>query len=232
MLLLALLPLAACAEELTGQLGSRNVIVVVHSVPRPDGGWRLTGEYVILPTLQRRYLEGERSPQLGVTTLREGTSPIFFGHPSSGELRGTWRGGVFKGTRYGPGGQERERFEFSEEFPSMDGYSAKVRCRGEEARYAYELAYTAESGALRAFEWRSRVQPGGHACELLGLQQQPFQGGLRLAAGECSVTLREVGEAVKLSAEGCSRHCGSQAWLEPMLVERRGSCRLLHPEAR
>src|SRR5436190_23034014 len=35
------------------------------------------------------------------------------GRPATGELRGTWRGGIFKGTRFGPGGQERERFEFS-----------------------------------------------------------------------------------------------------------------------
>jgi hypothetical protein len=33
--------------------------------------------------------------------------------------------------RAGPGGQERERLEFTEEFPAMDGYSANVRghCR-------------------------------------------------------------------------------------------------------
>ena len=34
----------------------------------PDSGWQLTGEYLLLPTMQRRFLEGERSPQIGVTT--------------------------------------------------------------------------------------------------------------------------------------------------------------------
>ena len=32
----------------------------------------------------------------------------------------------------GPG-QKREQFEFSEEFPAMDSYSANVRCEAKEA---------------------------------------------------------------------------------------------------
>jgi hypothetical protein len=220
-------------RELAGTLGSRSALAVLHSVQRPDGGWRVTGEYVLLPTLQRRFLEGERSPELGVTTLKEGVTAILFGHDPTGELRGTWRGGVFKGTRYGPGGQERERFELSEEFPSMAGYGAAVRCEAEHARYAASLSYAVEKGSVKSFDWRSRVQPGGHSCHLSGLQQQPFRGGLQLAAGPCRVTLRELGgEVVKVAAEGCSSLCGSQAYLEPMLVERRGNCRLLLPEAR
>jgi hypothetical protein len=226
------LPLAALSQEMVGQLGSRDALLVLHSLQQPDGSWRVTGEYVVFPTLQRRFLEGERSPELGLTSLKEGTTPILFGHDPTGELRGTWRGGVFKGMRYGPGGQERERFEFSEEFPSMAGYSATVRCQAQDGRYSASLDFSAESGKVGAFEWRSSVQPSGHSCQLADLRQQPFDGGLRLAAGECRVTLREVGGVVKIAAEGCSAHCGSQAYLEPMLVERRGSCRLLRPEAR
>jgi hypothetical protein len=225
------LPCAALAQEMAGQLGSRDAVMVLHAVRQPDGGWHVTGEYVIFPTLQRRFLEGERSPQLGVTTLKEGATAILFGHDPTGELRGTWRDGVFKGTRYGPGGQERERFEFSEKFPSMAGYSAVVRCEAGQGRYAATLQFAVEAGSVRRFEWRSRVQPDGHSCELTALQQQPFAGGLQLAAGGCRVTFREVGGAVKIAAEGCAEHCGSQAYLEPMVVER-GSCRLLRPEAR
>ena len=64
--------------------------------------------------MQQRFLEGERSKQLGVTFLKEGNTPILYGRPATATLQGTWSGGVFKGARYGPGGQERERFEFSE----------------------------------------------------------------------------------------------------------------------
>lgn len=226
------MPLAGVAEEMAGHLGSRSALLVLHAFPQPDGSARVTGEYIVLPTLQRRFLEGERSPQLGLTSLKEGTTPILFGHDPTGELRGTWRAGVFKGMRHGPGGQERERFEFGEEFPAMDGYSATVRCEAAgEPRYSSSLSYTVERGSIQGFEWRSRVQPGGHTCELNGLRQQPFKGGLRLALGECRVTLREVGDAVKVAAEGCSAQCGSQAYLEPVLIEGR-SCRLLRPEAR
>jgi hypothetical protein len=35
---------------------------------------------------------------------------------------------------------------------------------------------------------------------------------------------------VKVSAEGCSASCGSGAYFEPVLVDRRGSCSLLRPE--
>ena len=230
--LLLALPLAAAAQEMVGQLGSRDALLVLHALEQPDGSWRVTGEYVVFPTLQRRFLEGERSPELGLTSLKEGSTPILFGHDPTGELRGTWRGGVFKGMRYGPGGQERERFEFSEAFPSMAGYSAALRCQAQDGRYSSSLELSAESGKVKAFEWRSSVQPGGHSCQLAGLRQEPFEGGLRLAAGECRVTLREIGGLVKIAAEGCSGLCGSQAYREPILVERRGGCRLLRPEAR
>ena len=109
-----------------GQLGNVTTLLVLHSTRAADGALRHTGEYIVLPALRRRFVDGESSPEIGVTTLREGTSPILFGREPTGELRGSLRGGVFKGTRFGPGGQERERFEFSEEFPAMTGYSAKV----------------------------------------------------------------------------------------------------------
>ena len=218
--------------ELVGQVGSRNALLVMHATQREDGGWQLAGEYLLLPTLARRYVEGERSPEIGVTNLKEGTTPILFGRPATGELRGSWRGGAFKGMRYGPGGQERERFEFSEDFPAMDGYSAEVRCQAGEGRYSSTLNLSVDAGTVKSFEWRSRVEPGGHVCALSGVKQQGAKGGLVLAAGKCRVVLRDLGEYVKAAAEDCAEACGSQAYLEPLLIDRRGNCRLLRPEAR
>ena len=220
------------SRELVGHIGSRDALLVMHASERQDGGWQLTGEYLLVPTMTRRFLEGERSPQMGVTTLKEGTTAILFGRPATGELRGTWRGGAFKGTRHGPGGQERESFEFSEEFASMDAYAATVRCEAGDERYASALGYSVEAGKLKSFEWRSKLSRSGHACAIDKLQQQSFSGGLRFAADGCTVTLREVGEHVKVAAEGCARLCGSEAYLEPLLVDRRGRCRLLRPEAK
>ena len=223
---------AAETRELVGQVGSRSALMVLHATQRPDGGWQVAGEYLLLPTLVRRYLEGERSPEIGVTTLKEGTTPILFGRPPTGELRGTWRAGTFKGMRHGPGGQERERFAFSEEFPAMDGYGAEVRCEAAEGRYQSSLAYIVGHGQIRSFEWRSRVEPGGHACALTAARQVPAKGGLALVSGKCRVSLRDLGDYVKAAAEDCAEVCGSQAYFEPLLIDRRGNCRLLRPEAR
>jgi hypothetical protein len=230
LLIIALcIPAAAWSEEkaqtseLVGHLGSRAALLVLNATQGPDGGWRLTGEYILFPTQTRRFLQGERGPELGVTTLKEGSTPILYGHDPIGELRGIWRDGSFKGTRYAAGGQEREHFEFSEEFPPMHGYSAAVRCQAGEST----LAYVAEQGRLKSFEWRSG------ACTLAGLRQQAAaRGGMRLASGGCTVTLREVGELVKVAAEGCQAQCRGQAAPEPLIVERRGSCRLLRTQAR
>lgn len=236
--MLVLLPLGALGEqppetrELFGQMGSRSALMVLHATQRADGGWQVAGEYLILPTLVRRYLEGERSPEIGVTTLKEGTTPILFGRPPAGELRGTWRGGAFKGMRYGPGGQERERFEFSEAFPTMQEYSAQVGCEGSDGRYRFSLAYAVQEGSVERFEWRSQVDPGGHACSVSGAKQERVDGGIALALGRCRVTLRDLGDYVKAAAENCAELCGSQAYLEPLLVDRRGNCRLLRAEAR
>jgi len=219
-------------RELIGHLGGRAALIHLYATELPDGSARVTGEYVLLPTLQQRFLEGERSKQLGVTTLREGNSAILYGRPATGSLQGTWSGGVFKGTRFGPGGQERERFEFSESFPSMDGYSAGVRCETAEGRYAATLAYAIESGKLKSFEWRSKVSPGEHPCTVTGLEQRRLEGGLSFAAGRCTVSLRDLGEYVRVTAEGCAAMCGSQGYLEPVLVDRRGGCQLLRPQSR
>jgi len=220
------------ARELIGQLGGRAALIHLYATERPDGSARVTGDYIVLPTLQQRFLEGDRSKQLGVTFLNEGSSPILYGRPVTATLQGTWSGGVFKGARFGPGGQQRERFEFSENFPSMDGYGAAVRCEMSEGRYASTLAYAIESGKLKSIEWRSRVAPGEHPCNLTGLEQRPHNGGLRFAAGRCSVTLRDLGEVVRVAAEGCAEMCGSQGYLEPVLVDRRGGCQLLRPQQR
>jgi hypothetical protein len=219
-------------RELIGQLGGRTALLHLYATPQPDGSARVTGEYMVLPTMQQRYLEGERSKQLGVTFLKEGNSPILYGRPATATLQGTWSGGVFKGGRYGPGGQQRERFEFSENFPAMDGYSASARCEIAEGRYTSTLAYAVENGKLRSIEWRSKVAPGGHPCAIGGLEQRPFNGGLRFASGRCSVTLRNLGELVRVTADDCAAMCGSQGYLEPVLIDRRGGCQLLRPQSR
>ena len=219
-------------RELVGQLGNRSALLILHATQRKDEGWQVTGEYLILPSMVRRYLEGERSPQLGLTTLKEGNSAILFGRPATGELRGTWRDGVFRGTRHAPGGQERERFEFSEEFASMDAYSAQLRCEAADGRYGATLAYAVQGGQLQSLDWQSKLAPSGHSCKLSGLRQTPFKGGLRAESGGCRVTLREVGEFVAIAAENCAQACGSEAYLEPMLVDRRGNCQLLRPVPR
>ena len=223
---------AGTARELLGQLGGRTAVMTLHETPRPDGSARLTGEYLILPTLQLRYLEGERSKQLGVTFLKEGHSPILYGRPGTATLQGTWSAGVFKGARYAPGGQERERFEFSEKFPSMADYSAEVRCKLEEGRYASVLQYEVRSGRLKSLDWSSRVEPSGHTCSVVANEQAPLEGGLRFVSGRCHVTLRDLGEYVRVSALDCSEQCGSLAYLEPVLVERGGGCLLLRPLSR
>lgn len=223
-------------RELIGQLGGRTALLHLHSTSQPDGSARITGDYLVLPTLQQRFLEGERSKQLGVTFLKEGATPILYGRPATATLRGTWSGGVFKGVRYGPGGQQRERFEFSEAFPPMDAYSANVRCEISEGRYASTLAYAVDNGRLKGIDWRSKVAPGDHPCALAGLEQRPdnggLRGGLKFTAGRCSVTLRDLGEYVRVSAEDCAAMCGSQGYLEPLLVDRRGNCQLLRPQTR
>jgi len=236
---LLLFPLLGMAQEktesreLVGYVGSRSALLVLQATQRPDGGWQVAGEYILLPTMVRRYVEGERSPEIGVTTLKEGSSAILFGRPPTGELRGTWRGGRFSGSRHGPGGQERERFEFGEEFPPMGGYSATVRCEAGEGRYSSSLAYVVEAGKLKSFDWRSRVAPSEHACTITAAEQRPGKDALRVKSGRrCGITLRDLGDYVRVAAENCSEHCGSQAYLEPVLVDRRGNCRLLRPDTR
>jgi len=219
-------------RELLGMLGGRAALMTLYANPRPDGSARLTGQYLILPTLLQRFLEGERSKQLGVTFLKEGTSPILYGRPATATLQGTWNGGVFKGTRYGPGGQERERFEFNEKFPDMTRYSAEVRCEPGEGRYSSTLDLAVHDGRLQRLAWSSRVAPAGHICALKTAEQQPVEGGLRFVAGRCRVTLRDLGELVRVSAEDCAEHCGSLAYLEPVLIDRRGGCQLLRLNSR
>lgn len=255
--LAALAPLAAAAQEasetreLLGRMGRSTAVLVLTSQPRADGDWRVTGEYLLLPSLVRRYLEGERSPQLGVTTLREGNTPIFFGRAPTGTLQGTWREGRFQGARFAPGGQERERFEFAEDFPSMDAYSASVRCEAGDARYASTLAFVVEGGRLkpRSLEWRSSLASSGHSCTIgagdafsqapaQGAQasahgaQTSAQGALRFTSGKCAVTLRDLGDYVRATADDCASFCGSQAYFEPVLVDKRGGCLLTTPRER
>ena len=114
----------------------------------------------------------------------------------------------------------------------MDGYSAAVHCDAQEAQYKSSLSYSIEAGKLQSFDWRSSVVPSGHSCSIASVQQQPLKGGLRLSAGSCNVTLRELGDYVRVAAENCTEQCGSQAYFEPLLIDKRGHCRLLRGEAR
>lgn len=217
---------AGRGHELLGQMGGRAALLQLHEAPRPDGSARLSGEYWILTPLQQKFLEGERSKQLGVTFLKEGNSPILYGRPGTATLQGTWSDGIFRGTRYAPGGQERERFEFRAAFPSMQSYSAEVRCELAAGRYAALLEYAITEGSLQRMDWRSRVEPGGHGCAVVNPRQQPMDGGLRLDAGQCKITLRDLGPFVRVSAERCAEFCGTQAYLEPVLVDKQGRCML------
>jgi hypothetical protein len=234
--LLAAVPATAFAQladgtrELVGQMGSRAAVLTLHATRNPDASWQLSGEYVLVRTQERRFVDGESSPQIGVTTLREGTTPILFGHAPTGELNGIWRDGEFRGTRYAPGGQERERFQFSEQFPSLAGYSGTVRCEARDGAYAESVSYAVQAGKVESFEWRA--QAGGRSCSLAKLVQQPMQGGIRLAAGRCSVTLRDLGEALRVAAEDCSDRCTLPEGLVPLLLDRRGGCELFRPPAR
>jgi hypothetical protein len=79
-------------------------------------------------------------------------------------------------------------------------------------------------------EWRSKVPSSGHQCIVKAGEQRPLKGGLRVSAGSCAITLRDLGEQVKVSAENCASLCGSEAYLETLLVDKRGHCRLLRPE--
>ena len=220
-------------RELIGQVGGRAALLQLYISNQPDGSARLSGDYLLLPTLQQRFLEGERSKQLGVTFLKEGNSPILYGRPATATLQGTWSGGILKGGRFGPSGQQRERFEFSETFPAMDGYSTNARCEFNADRYAGTLALAVEGGKLKSLDWRSKVAPGDQPCNLANFEQKPFAGGLRFATGkQCAVTLRDLGEFVRVTAEGCSEFCGSQGYVEPVLIYRRGNCELLRPLSR
>src|SRR4029077_12202442 len=121
-----------------------------------------------------------------------------------------------------PGGQERERFEFSEGFPAMDSYSAGVRCDVTEGQYSSSLAMRVQSRQLEALDWREKLAQSGHACNLTGLQQEPIKGGLRFTSGRCNVTLREIGDYTRLAAENGAEQCGWQAYPEPLFIDRRG----------
>jgi hypothetical protein len=46
------------------------------------------------------------------------------------------------------------------------------------------------------------------------------------------VVLRDLGDFVRVTAENCAAMCGPQAYLEPMLVDRRGNCQLLRPQSK
>ena len=150
------------------QVGTRTALTL-HAGRRADGS-QVAGEYVVLATLARRFVEGESSPELGVTVLKEGTTPILFGRPPIAELRGTWRDGVFKGTRYGPGGQKRS-FEFSEEL-SRDGQLQRQRAlRGERGPLSSPALTFGGTREAEELDWRA-VEPGGQPAVVASGQQR------------------------------------------------------------
>jgi hypothetical protein len=161
-----------------------------------------------------------------VTVLKEGVTPILFGRPPTAELHGTWRDGAYKGTRFGPGRQPREEFEFSEEFPALDALTTNVRCEAKEARYRSRLALAIEKGVLKSLEWRV-TEPGGQACSVSGAEQKPMRGGLRFLAGGCRLTLRDTGDLLALRAENCAAQCEPDAHLGWLFIDKRGNCELL-----
>ena len=114
----------------------------------------------------------------------------------------------------------------------MSSYSANVRCEARDGAYSSSLGYVADAGKLKSLEWRSVLTPSGHRCTVVAGEQRAFKGGLQFASGRCTVTLRDLGEYVRVAAANCSELCGSQAYLEPLLIDRRGACRLLRPEPR
>ena len=75
------------------------------------------------------------------------------------------------------------------------------------------------------------VEPGGQTCKVVA-RTAALRGGLRFVSNGCRLTLRDAGELIALSAENCSTHCGAEAHLEPLLVDRRGNCELLRLGAR
>jgi hypothetical protein len=113
----------------------------------------------------------------------------------------------------------------------METYSARVRCEAKEGRYQSRLSLFVEKGKLKNLEWRT-VEPDGQTCSVLAADQQPMRGGLRFAAGNCRLTLRDAGEFVALSADNCAAYCAAEAHLEPLLIDRRGNCELLRHGAR
>jgi hypothetical protein len=142
------------------------------------------------------------------------------------ELRGTWRGRSYTGTRYGPGGQRREDFAFSENFPSLENYSARVRCEAKEGRHQARLSLSVEKGRLERLEWRA-VDPDGQICNVRATGQEPHAGGLRFVDGACRVTLRDAGEFLVLRAGNCAAQCAAEADFVPLVIDRRGHCELL-----
>ena len=52
------------ARELIGSMGGRATLMQLFSTERPDGSARVTGDYLVLPTMQQRFLEGEVGPMI------------------------------------------------------------------------------------------------------------------------------------------------------------------------
>jgi len=209
------------------QIGSRSALMVLHARSAPTAAGSSAGIRASSPCAPF-FVRVKEAPS-SVTTLKEGNTAILYGRPAPASGAAPARRRV-QGHAPRAGGQERERFDFSEEFAPLDGYSASVRCDAGDDRYASSLSYSMEEGKLKGFEWRARVAPKRPQLHARRILSRNRSSGLQLASGACSVTLREVGEFFASPRETVWPQCSSQAYLEPLLVDRRGRCQLLHQE--
>ena len=239
-LLLGLLSAQAFAQEasetreLIGQLGGRAALLNLYATAQPDGSARVTGDYLVLPTLQQRFLEGERSKQLGVTFLKEGDDADPLRPAGDGDAAGHLVGRRLQGRALrARAGRSASASSSAKRFPSMDGYSAQRALRGVRGTLRLDARLAVENGKLKSLDWRSKVSPGRASLHgRAGSSSARTTAACASPPGRCSVTLRDLGDYVRVTAEDCAAMCGSQGYLEPVLVDRRGNCQLLRPRTR
>ena len=87
-----------------------------------------------------------------------------FGRSPTGELRGTLRGGVFKGARFAPGrARSASASSSARSSPRWTPTAPTVRCEPT-GQYSSSSPCVVEAGKLQSLEWRSKVAPSGHTC--------------------------------------------------------------------
>ena len=153
-------------RELVGQLGNRSALLdPARRRSAEDGGWQLTGEYIVLPTLQRRFLEGERSPQIGVTTLQGGHHADPLRPPADRRAARHLARRRVQGHALRPGRAGARALRVQRGIP-VDGrlQRAAVRCEAGDGRYAAALALRgARAASSRSSNGASKLAPSGHS---------------------------------------------------------------------